>query len=52
MRLRMQVKRHPEDAEVQERFKRMVAESREMRNKLVHGECTEDEYFGWLNQFE
>lgn len=52
MRLKMQVKRHPDDVKAKARLDNMTSEAREWRNQLARGECTENQYLEWLSQFE
>lgn len=51
MRLNMKLKRHPDSEIYQTQMKKLTTEVKRMRNKLAHGEMTEEEFLQWLSGF-
>lgn len=52
MKLNMTAKRHPEDEAAQEKLQRIKLEVKAMRNRLVHGEISTEDFLQWLSQFD
>ena len=51
MRYKMLMRRHPEEAEYEEKFNQLTGEVKEWRNKLAHGMATTEEFLAWLTEF-
>ncbi len=52
LRIKMQVRRHPEDNTLKDLLERFMAEGKEYRRKLDANEITEEEYLEWLKKTE
>ena len=51
MRYKMMTRRHPDNKEYDEKFKKLTSEIKEWRKKLESDNITTDEFFDWLNNY-